>query len=258
MKIIDMNITSLFLGILITIFSGHVSGVDKATITFPSKDGLEITADTYLIHKDRSTPLIVLFHQAGWSRGEYLEIAPKLNILGFNCMAIDQRSGDSINGIVNETAIRAEQAQINTRYIDTLPDIEAALRFAKSHYNKSKIIAWGSSYSAALVLQIAGERPELVDGVLAFAPGEYFSKQGKSKSWIQDAAVNINVPVFITSARDEKSKWSTIYSAIKSKEKTSFIPSSKGNHGSRALWKQFEDSEEYWHAVKAFLKNNFL
>ena len=248
----------LLLGILITIFSGHVSGAGKATITFPSKDSLVITADTYLIHEDKSTPLIVLFHQAGWSRGEYLEIAPKLNMLGVNCIAIDQRSGDSINGIVNETAIRAEQAQINTRYIDALPDIEAALRFANLHYNKSKIIAWGSSYSAALVLQIAGEQPELVDGVVAFAPGEYFSKQGKSKSWIQDATVNINVPVFITSARDEKSKWSDIYSAIKSKEKASFIPSSKGNHGSRALWKQFEDSEEYWESVKAFLKNNFL
>ncbi len=253
-----MKITSLFLGIFIAIFSGHVSGVDKATITFPSKDGLEITADTYLIHEDKSTPLIVLFHQAGWSRGEYLEIAPKLNKMGFNCMAIDQRSGESINGLKNETAFRAKQAKKSTRYIDTLPDMQAALLYANTQYSESKIIAWGSSYSAALVLQIAGEQPELVDGVLAFAPGEYFSKQGKSKSWIQDAATNIKVPVFITSARNEKSKWSAIYSAIKSKEKTSFIPYTKGNHGSRALWKQFEGNEEYWNAVKAFLKNNFL
>lgn len=172
-----MKNISLILGILIAIFSGHVSGAGKATITFPSKDGLVITADTYLIHEDKNTPLIVLFHQAGWSRGEYLEIAPKLNMLGFNCIAIDQRSGDSINGIDNETAIRAGQAQKNTRYIDALLDIEAALRFAKLQYDESKIVAWGSSYSAALVLQIAGGQPELVDGILAFAPGEYFYKQ---------------------------------------------------------------------------------
>ena len=34
-------------------------------------------ADLYIAH-DASAPFILLFHQAGWSRGEYLEIAPKL------------------------------------------------------------------------------------------------------------------------------------------------------------------------------------
>ncbi len=32
----------------------------------------------------------------------------------------------------------------------------------------------------------------------------------------------------------------------------------KGNHGSRALWQQFEDSQQYWKAVSNFLNNNIL
>ena len=258
MKIIDMQKLYFLLGLYIALFSSHVYGGGKANISFPSKDGIEITADTYFIHESENTPLIVLFHQAGWSRGEYLEIAPKLNKLGFNCLAIDQRAGGPVNGIDNETSINAKQAQKNTRYIDTLPDLEASLLYVKTHYPESKIIAWGSSYSAALALQIAGTQPELVDGVLAFAPGEYFFKQGKPETWIKDSAANINVPVFITSARNEKRNWSSIYSAIKSKQKASFVPSSKGNHGSKALWDQFDDSNEYWNAVNDFLEDNFL
>ena len=249
---------SILFSMWATIFSYQVSSTENTSITFPSMDGLEITADMYVVHKNKSTPLIVLFHQAGWSRGEYIEIAPKLNKLGFNCIAIDQRSGDSVNGINNVSTLRASQAEKKTRYIDALPDIEASLRYAKSQFNESKIIAWGSSYSAALVLQIAGSQPDLVDGVLSFAPGEYFAKQGKSKSWIKDSAKHIDVPVFITSARNEINSWLPIYEAIKSNQKSSFLPESKGNHGSRALWDQFEDSDQYWSAVNEFLTNNFL
>jgi len=262
MKKIDMKKIYLLFSVLFSlwaaIFSYQVSGAEISTVTFPSMDGLEVTAHTYITHDDKSAPVIILFHQAGWSRGEYLEIAPKLNKLGFNCIAIDQRSGETINGIDNKTAFRASKAEKLTRYIDALPDIEAALRYTRSQFRESKIIAWGSSYSAALVLQLAGSQPDLVDGVLSFSPGEYFAKQGKSKSWIKDSAIHINVPVFITSARNEQNSWSAIYTAIKSKQKFSFIPDTKGNHGSRALWDQFEDSDQYWEAVSEFLTNNFL
>lgn len=238
-------------------FSSTTSAKGKDTITFPATDGLLITADVYLPHRNKSTPLIVLFHQAGWSRGEYLEIAPILNEMGFNCMAIDQRSGKAINGVENETAKRASKAGKSTTYTDALVDIESALIYARKHYGPGKVIAWGSSYSAALVLKVAGDNAALVDGALAFAPGEYFSRFGKSATWIQESAKHIDVPVFITSAHREEEKWSAIYAAIKSTKKVSFLPTSAGNHGSRALWKQFEDSGSYWDSVKVFLKKNF-
>ncbi len=95
-------------------------------IEFKSLDGLLISADLYGDISNK-TPMILLFHQAGWSRGEYREIAPKLVELGFNCMAIDQRSGDSVNDVQNETKVRAEEAGKSTSYLDALQDMEAAL-----------------------------------------------------------------------------------------------------------------------------------
>ncbi len=224
-----------------------------ATVTFPSTDGLTITADLYAPHEDSSTPFIVLFHQAGWSRGEYREIAPRLNELGFNCLAVDARSGEEVNGVVNESAQRARERSLGTTYLDALPDLEAALARVRTDYPKARVIAWGSSYSASLALCIAGEKPGLVDAVLAFAPGEYFGKEGKPDNWVQSAAAKITVPVFITSARKEKPNWSPIYAAIPEGKKSFYLPETDGNHGSRALWKQFDDSKGYWHAVAEFL-----
>lgn len=242
------------------VFAGASTSVAKEsqastskTISFPSCDGLEITADVYRSHDDLETPFIVLFHQAGWSRGEYLEIAPRLNEMGFNCMAIDQRSGGEVNGVVNETHARAVEGEMKTGYIDTPPDLMAALDFARENFAQGAVIAWGSSYSAALVLKIAGDHPELVDGVLSFAPGEYFEAAGKSATWIQDSARKIEDPVFITSARREHGQWIAIFEGIPVDEKTGFVPETEGNHGSRALWTRFEDSPAYWKALEPFL-----
>jgi pimeloyl-ACP methyl ester carboxylesterase len=222
-------------------------------ITFPSADNLLLTADSYALHAANTTPVVVLFHQAGSSRGEYDDIAPKLNDLGFNCIAVDLRSGEFSRGKDNETAIRASKAGLASRYVDALPDIIAALQFAHKQYPDSKVIAWGSSYSASLVLKVAGDHPQLADAVLAFSPGEYFSHLGKSKTWIRESAQNIRVPVFITSSKDEAESWDSIYQVIPSSTKMRFIPSTPGNHGSRALWEKYADSTAYWGAVTGFL-----
>ncbi len=222
------------------------------TIKFPSADGLELTANLYMIH-DNSAPFILLFHQARWSRGEYQEIAPRLNKLGFNCMAVDLRSGGEVNGVRNESFYKAQREMKATKYINSYPDIEAAISYVKEYYAEGKIILWGSSYSSSLVLKYAGDNPDMVHAILSFSPAEYFSSQGKSKTWITEAASNINQPVFITSAKGEKSSWSAIYDAIPSEKKVSFLPTTVGNHGCRALWSKFGDSVYYWNAVEKFL-----
>ncbi len=224
------------------------------TVEFDSGDGLKITADLYRQHADKATPFIVLCHQASWSRGEYREIAPKLNAMGFNCLAIDQRSGKGINNVVNETAKRAKSANRNDTYVDAEPDIIAAVRYAKENFADGKLILWGSSYSSALVLRISGEHPELVDGTLSFAPGEYFARLGKPKDWITTSAKKIKKPAFITSAKNEYENWRSIFEAIEVDGKAKFIPKTQGNHGSRALWEKFDDHQEYWDATKMFLK----
>jgi len=247
----------IFSFLIFFIFSSQNSISKSATITFPSKDGLTITADTYIFNPDKKTPFIVLFHQAGWSRGEYNEIAPKLNKLGFNCMAVDQRSGGTVNGVQNETTVLAQKEGKPINYTDTEKDIISSLEYAKKNFAEGKLIAWGSSYSAALVLKIAGDQPNLVNGVVSFAPGEYFKKLGKTPTWIQDSAKNIIVPVFITSAQSEYNNWAPIYGLINTDTKTYYLPDTKGKHGSRALWDKFFDSPGYWKAVTEFLIKNF-
>lgn len=222
-------------------------------IEIESLDKLKVTADLYAPHKDKKTPFIVLCHQAGFSRGEYREIAPKLNKLGFNCMAIDQRSGKGVDNVANETTKRAAAAGKGTQYADAEQDMVAALQFARKNLASGKVILWGSSYSSALALRIAGDKPKLVDAVLAFAPGEYFARFGKPSDWVTQSAGKIKCPAFITSAKNEYDNWKGIYAAIPGKDKTKFLPTTKGNHGSRALWSKMSDNKSYWDAVKPFL-----
>lgn len=220
----------------------------QETIEYPSKDGLQITADYY--KAANSDTFILLFHQAGWSRGEYTETAPKLNALGYSCLAIDQRSGGKVNDVINQTHLRAEKEGKETAFIDAFQDIEATVAYVKKTYKPNKIIIWGSSYSSSLVIKYAGDNPNSIDAALSFSPGEYFGKD----DFIKNSASNITVPTFITSAQSEKKSWTSIHNAIPTTSKTSFSPTTKGNHGSRALWSKFKDSEGYWTAVKDFLK----
>ena len=241
---------NLFLILLLVLF---VQVSAQNPITFKASDGLEITASLYISNPENSS-LILLFHQAGWSRGEYNEIAPKLNKLGFNCIAFDQRSGGEINGIINETYKNALADNKGTNYVDALVDLNSAIDYAKLNYKKAKqIIIWGSSYSAGLVLKIAGDRKD-VDAVLAFSPAEYYTKLGRPNDWITKSAKNITIPTFITSAKMEKKKWWDIAEVIPAAKKAYFLPTKLGKHGSRALWNKYADSGEYWTALKEFLE----
>jgi pimeloyl-ACP methyl ester carboxylesterase len=236
---------------VLIIFIIYLTGFSSETITFPSNDGLLITADIYNLH-EKSAPFIILFHQAGFSRGEYQEIALKLNTLGFNAIAIDQRSGKGVNGIINETANRAAEKNLRDTYLDAFPDLMATIQYVRDSLTTGKVILWGSSYSASLVLKIAGDHPDLMDGIIAFSPGEYFERLGESTDFISQSASQIQVPVFISSAKKEKDRWWPIYQVIQS-QKSFFLPDSDGIHGSRALWTSTPEHNEYWSAVKDFL-----
>ncbi|WP_424352380.1 hypothetical protein, partial [Lutimonas sp.] len=87
----------LFLSCVSVSFAQSDLDFSGETINFKASDGVTVTADLYMPHKT-SAPFILLYHQAGYSRGEYLSIAPQLNAMGFNCLAVDQRSGDKVNG----------------------------------------------------------------------------------------------------------------------------------------------------------------
>lgn len=215
-----------------------------STLTFKSLDTIMITADWY--HLNKKADVFVLCHQAGSSRGEYIEIADSLRKLGYNCLAIDQRSGNSMNGVVNETAKRAQQAGLPTNYIDAEQDIVAAINFVNAYYN-TKIHLLGSSYSSALALKIAMENND-VDQVYAFSPDEYLFGVN-----LKQTITGLDKPSFLTSAKNEASAVANLYDVITSSEKTHFIPNGNGIHGARALWKNQPDHKEYWKALIDFL-----
>ena len=239
--------------LLITVLAASPAHAEP--VTFQAEDDLQITADVYRPATPSSTT-IVLFHQAGSSRGEYRDIAPRLARKGFVALAVDQRSGNAFAGVVNETAAKAKAEGKPTGYTDALPDLEAAIRFAREALGAGTVVIWGSSYSASLALVLAGRDPKLADGVLAFSPGEYF----KGKPAVAKAAARIRVPVFITAARSEAKQWAGIYRAIRAAApKTGFTPEGDGRHGSSALIQSRSDAvAEYWAAVDGFLDAHFL
>lgn len=221
-------------------------GLAQQKNSFPSSDGVPITADVY--GQDKSLPYIILFHQANFSRGEYLETAPKLQKLGYNCLAVDLRSGKEVNYIQNETAAAAKAKNLPSDYLDAEKDILAAIAYVKTISNK-RIILFGSSYSASLVLKIANQNPS-INAVIAFSPGEYFESL-KIKTTIE----KFDKPLFIASTVSEKTYIKDMVSDVNKAYITWFTPiKSKGVHGSRALWAASPESDDCWMQLLMFFK----
>lgn len=214
------------------------------TIKFPSKDGLIITADLYEIANAKN--FILLCHQANFSRGEYKDTALKLNSLGYSCMAIDQRSGKIANDIINETAKRAKEKGLATKYLDAKPDIDTAIDYVYKLNNNKTIILVGSSYSASLALLIGSENKK-IKAVASFSPGEYLKGINLTES-----IKNITIPVFVTSSKKEIEQTASVTKFVKSK--LHFKPEVIGIHGSRALWGTTKGNESYWESFTVFLE----
>lgn len=214
------------------------------TVELKAADGVLLTAD---LGGKGSGPVLVLFHMAGASRGEYNNIAPRLHRLGYRTLAVDQRSGGSFNGVRNETVARIGH---NAGYEAAIPDLIAAADYARHTMSAKKIGVIGSSYSASLVLIVTGDKAGFTDAVMSFSPGEYFPNGQR----VITAAAKINVPVFLTAARGEIGQISPIAKAISSPV-TIFKPKGAGRHGATALITR--DKAEYWVALEGFLARYF-
>lgn len=229
-------------------FLSTLAANSQQTITFPSSDGLTITADLYL--KDKTLPYIILFHQADFSRGEYKETAPRLQKLGYNCLAVDLRSGKEVNYIPNETAAMALEKNLSTSYLDAEKDLIAAIEYVKKQ-SKSRIILVGSSYSASLVLKNAKNNPR-INAVIAFSPGEYFQPQIAFKSLL----TKFDKPVFVAATKSEYPFVKEMMSGVQPRLITWWTPSkAPGIHGSRALWPSSPENESCWMSLLMFIKN---
>lgn len=221
-------------------------GFTQEKVTFVSSDSLRITADLYLNHSQ--DPFIILFHEAESSRGEYIEIAPKLRNLGYNCLAVDLRSGLKSNYVKNETAARAREKGYSLKFLDTNKDMLAAIEFVK-RYNHKSIILFGSSYSASLSLILATELDN-IKAVIAFSPGEYFRPELEVKPRIS----GLKIPLFIASTEMEYDYVQELTSEIDKKYISNYKPvKGRGVHGAEALWEDSPESKSCWFELTYFI-----
>ena len=163
-------------------------------------------------------------------------------------MAIDQRSGNEVNGVKNRTAINANDKQMNVGFAGAKKDVEAAIDYLYQLNNKEPIIVVGSSYSASLALWIAGERHKKVKAVAAFSPGEYL--KGKNLAALIKP---IKMPVFVTSSKRETGPVTRLLRNVNKRYLTHYKPKETGIHGSRAIWESTEGYQGYWTAFTEFL-----
>lgn len=241
--------TSLFLIILLSVFARPLRAQQNVTLT--AGDGVQVYG-AYYPAKGESAPVILLFHQAQSNHSEYAPIAPRLVAEGFSCLAIDQRSGDNMWGKENQTVAHLGKS---TDYLETLPDLEEALAWARQQEPNRKVILWGSSYSSSLVFVLAAKHPGEITALLAFSPDEYFH----DKHLIEDAAARLMIPVFVTSAKDagEIAAAKAIVAKVPNKSlATQYVPRISGVHGSSTLRedRNAKGAEENWDAVLKFLR----
>jgi len=244
------NLLAFSISILVILTSALMAKAQQ-TVVFQASDGLEVTADLYV--KGTDLPYIILLHQARYSRGEYREIAPKLVNMGYNCLAVDLRSGGEVNGIVNKTAILATAKGVPVEYFNALPDVEGAIGYIKSKSNKPFVL-WGSSYSASLAL-LAGAKDLRVRAVVAFSPGEYFDQP----DFVSSKISKLSVPILALSSKAECQSVRELLAGVKQNLVTYYCPSDSGQHGAKALWQSNPSSGDYWMAITMFfsrLNNN--
>ena len=149
----------------LTLLAGAAAFAQRET-TFRAGP-IDTHADVYETSVGKAAPIILLFHQGGGdARGEYGPIIPRLVAQNFNVMAVDTRGGGTRFGGRN----RAAATDSTFRYCDALAEVEGAVDAARRQGFSGPLVLWGSSYTAALVMQVALRRSTEVRAVLAFSP----------------------------------------------------------------------------------------
>ena len=210
----------------------------------------DITVHANLYEVNANAPVILLCHQFGWNKFEYADIAPRLNEMGFNALAVDLTGGGSFQNHNNET-VQGRGDIDRTKLLDFAEEeLEATINYLHKRYQK-KVTVWGSSYSATLVI-FAAERNRHVNASISFSGFNHFQDQ---RPQLETIIPKIKKPMFMTSSKSEASIMTEILKDIKlRKQQYHFIPQGGGEHGAKALWNSKDDASEYWTEITAFLK----
>ena len=122
-------------------------------VTLHTSDDVSVFGTLTKARQDNDK-ILLLFHQARANRAEYAAVLPALTQTGYDTLAIDQRSGGHMFKSDNETV---SQRGDSSDYLDALPDLEVALKWADKH-DYATIVPVGSSYTASLVILLAAQK----------------------------------------------------------------------------------------------------
>lgn len=177
--------------LLICLAFGDAIAERVQSVELTTADGLTLYGDLY--RQDEGVKaLLLLFHQAGANaRAEYGPLLPRLLESGYEVLAIDQRAGGNRLGGTNRT-LKALKPEKEFGYCEAYPDLVAALEYARQLEDHGPIFVWGSSYSAALVIQLAAEHGDDLAGVLAFSPASGGPMAGCDP---MEFAAGVSIPV---------------------------------------------------------------
>jgi len=212
-------------------------------IEFKTPDNRIVVGNLYDIGLNK--PVILLGHQAGSNKYEYADIAPKLNAMGYNALAIDLTGGGEFAAHNNETLDRGTDVSNDIQRIHrrTALEMNAAVDYLYKKYNQ-KVIVWGSSLSANFAIIVAA-RNENTKAAISFS--------GLANQ-LSRVIPQIEKPLFMTSSKEEEPRLQQLIPKDASQNNiVVFIPKSEGGHGSSVLWNGKPYAEEYWIAVKSFL-----
>jgi len=227
------------------------SGLKAAEVTFTASDGGTVYADEITDPAGKSAPLLILFHQAGGDgRAEYAYAANRLSEAGYSLLVVDQRSGGDRFGGTNRTVAARGGS---SGYCEAYPDMEAALVYAKTSGYTGPIFAFGSSYSAGLVVKLGAENTGTLAGVVAFSPASGGPMKNCSPNGF--AATTKTPTMVLRPIREMKNPSAAAqFDLFKNGGHSMFI-AENGVHGSSMLdpARTKADVESTWAAVTAFL-----
>ena len=237
-----------FLGVLLIVLFTSSKIIRKKLVQFKAEDEITVTANHYFSKK--SSPYILLFHQEGSSRGEYDSIAERFVKLGYNCLAVDLRSGQKFGYVENETAKSLLSSGKTAESLESLKDIKAAINYIWTLSGQSMILL-GSSSSASLVL-IEGKTNVHVKAIIAFSPGEYFRPALDMKSFLTDYPKK----VFVGCSDQDFNYIQEMFSGMDGNNKIIFRPTfGSGSRGISALLRENPTRDEYWLSLLIYFRS---
>lgn len=219
----------------------------KHTVYLYSADSLMITADEYVTAD--TLPYLVLLHEQGSSRGEYVNILHRFQKMNFNCLVPDLRNGGNTGYLTNETAKRSRNRKYSRKATDIEGDIKAAVDYAVMQSGK-KVVLVGAGANGSLAL-VAARDMDPVKAVIALSPGEFF----RNEFSVEETIAGIEKPVLVLSSKMEYPYMEQLLSGVDEGYKELFTPKDhEGRRGAEALTDNNPSQSSYWLSILLFFK----